>query len=69
MSSEEVEGDPSIWKKFFHYIYGLANTFHHSNRKFLASDVQPFMLEIPFGPSNFVSELGVAPGRGWGTAE
>jgi hypothetical protein len=39
-----------------HDNYGLTNTFHHSDRKFVASDIQPFVLEIRFGPSKFVSE-------------
>jgi hypothetical protein len=45
-------------RTFIHEIYGSMNTFHHRNSKVLASDVQPFLLEIFFGPSKFVSEQG-----------
>jgi hypothetical protein len=61
-------------RTFVLYIYALVNTFHHNSSKVLACDVPPFQLEIPFGPSMFVSELG-EPGvrmvenwslHGWG---
>jgi hypothetical protein len=45
-------------RNFVHIICVLANTFHHSNRKFIASDIQPFLLEIPFGLSKFGSNQG-----------
>jgi hypothetical protein len=41
-----------------HEIYGLENNFHHNNRKFIASDVQPFRRDTPFEPSKFGSEQG-----------
>jgi hypothetical protein len=57
VSSEEVEVDASIWKKFFHDIYGPTNTCHHNNSKVLTCDIPPFLLEIPFGLLIFVLEL------------
>jgi hypothetical protein len=44
-------------RNFIHEIYGLTNNCHHSNSKVLAYDILPFLLEIPFGISMFMSEL------------
>jgi hypothetical protein len=45
-------------RNFVLYVYVPVNTFHHNSRKVLACDVPPFLLEIPFGSSRFVSERG-----------
>jgi hypothetical protein len=42
-------------RTYFPFIYVLVNTFHHSTRKLFTYDAPPFMMEIPFGPSRFVS--------------
>jgi hypothetical protein len=40
------------------YIYSLGNNFQHNSNKVLACDVKTFLLEIPIGPSMFLSKLG-----------
>jgi hypothetical protein len=44
-------------RNFVHDIYGPKNTCHHNNNKVLACKVLPFLLEIHFGLSMFMSEL------------
>jgi hypothetical protein len=50
-------------RTFFLYIYSLGNTFHPNSSKVLTCDIPPFLLEIPFGPSMFVSKLGEPHGE------
>jgi hypothetical protein len=62
---KEMKNIHQSGRNFLLYFYALVNTFHHNSSQVFSCNVLPFQLEIPFGPSMFMSEL-VEP---WGEDE